>query len=296
MRPWAETFRRSERNGALRWEYLHIGESFGTYQYLLVLKDDATHFASLCHALYQQQRLQLNRSLTGIVATECLGPWTNGSIERLNRDIVQVFRAMCLEVKVDIRDWVHFIPVVQSNLNHTPVPSLANKAPVELFCVLPVASPLGFGFNGEDNTFLELGTTSRQIEAKLTLLRARVQQMHKRVQLARSEQTRRNQKMQRCARVANFDIGDYMLRSRVDQKTQRQPACHMDRPHVAAQGIFLMVAELKKHRWNSAKRCYEILVGWKGLEPIEDSWESLSSLYKDIPVMVKQYVAATSEV
>ncbi|GMG18191.1 unnamed protein product [Phytophthora fragariaefolia] len=78
----------------------------------------------------------------------------------MNRDIVQVFRAMCLEAKVDIRDWVHFIPAVQSNLNHTPVPSLANKAPVELFCAQPAASPLYFGFNGEDNTFLELGTTS----------------------------------------------------------------------------------------------------------------------------------------
>ncbi|ETM48166.1 hypothetical protein L914_07257 [Phytophthora nicotianae] len=68
------------------------------------------------------------------------------------------------------------------------------------------------------------------------------------------------------------------------------------REHVAAQGIVLTVAELKEHRWNSAKKCHEILVGWKGLEPIEDSWESLSSLYKDIPVMVKQYIAASSDV
>ncbi|EGZ21544.1 hypothetical protein PHYSODRAFT_488387 [Phytophthora sojae] len=42
--------------------------------------------------------------------------------------------------------------------------------------------------------------------------------MHKRVQVARSEQAKRNQKTQRGARVANFDVGDYVLRSRVDQK------------------------------------------------------------------------------
>ncbi|POM74374.1 Hypothetical protein PHPALM_8687 [Phytophthora palmivora] len=35
---------------------------------------------------------------------------------------------MCLEAKVDIRDWIHFIPVLQSNLNHTPVPKLAKIA------------------------------------------------------------------------------------------------------------------------------------------------------------------------
>ncbi|GMF47090.1 unnamed protein product [Phytophthora fragariaefolia] len=157
---------------------------------------------------------------------------------------------MCLEAKVAIRDWEHFIRVVRSNLNHTPVPSLANKAPVELFCVLPAASPLDFGFNGEDNTFLELVT------------------------------------------CAESDVHASRLKFYADASFE---VTEEIREHVATQEIVLTVAELKTHRWNSAKRCYEILVGWKGLEPIEDSWESLISLYKDIPVMVKQYVAATSE-
>ncbi|EGZ13048.1 hypothetical protein PHYSODRAFT_512116 [Phytophthora sojae] len=145
--------------------------------------------------------------------------------------------------------------------------------------------------------------------------------------------------MQKGARKPNFDVGDYVLRSRVDQKhndkllvtwigpyqvvgsdehsfrvqhlvTGAEADVHSSRlkfyadesfevteeirEHVAAQGIVLTVAELKDHRWNSAKRCFEVLVGWKGLEPIEDSWESLSSLYKDIPVMVKQYASGKS--
>ncbi|KAJ0391718.1 hypothetical protein P43SY_010405 [Pythium insidiosum] len=59
--------------------------------------------------------------------------------------------------------------------------------------------------------------------------------------------------------------------------------------HVAAQGIMLAVAKLLEHRWNPSKRHHELLVSWKGLEPIEDSWESLKSLAKDIPVLVKAY-------
>ncbi|KAJ0397605.1 hypothetical protein ATCC90586_008182 [Pythium insidiosum] len=59
--------------------------------------------------------------------------------------------------------------------------------------------------------------------------------------------------------------------------------------HVAAQGIMLAVAKLLDHRWNPSKRHHELLVSWKGLEPIEDSWESLKSLAKDIPVLVKAY-------
>lgn len=47
MRPWAETFRCNERNGALHWDYVQLGNSFGDYKYLLVLKDDATHFCEL---------------------------------------------------------------------------------------------------------------------------------------------------------------------------------------------------------------------------------------------------------
>lgn len=63
------------------------------------------------------------------------------------------------------------------------------------------------------------------------------------------------------------------------------------REHVAAQGIVLTVAELVEHRWNSDKHMHEILVSKRCLEPIEDSWESLPELFKDIPAMVKAYTS-----
>ncbi|POM74373.1 Putative retroelement [Phytophthora palmivora] len=47
MRPWAETFRCNERNGALHWDYVQLGNSLSDYKYLLVLKDDAIHFCEL---------------------------------------------------------------------------------------------------------------------------------------------------------------------------------------------------------------------------------------------------------
>ncbi len=67
------------------------------------------------------------------------------------------------------------------------------------------------------------------------------------------------------------------------------------REHVASQGIILAVEELLAHRWSANKKDYEILVRWKGLEPIEDSWESLTSLYKDIRILVDKYVFAQSD-
>ncbi|KAE9300771.1 hypothetical protein PF008_g22926 [Phytophthora fragariae] len=59
------------------------------------------------------------------------------------------------------------------------------------------------------------------------------------------------------------------------------------REHIASQGIVLAVSELKEHRWCPRKKDYEILVAWKGLEPIEDSWETFLSLLKDIPVLLR---------
>ncbi|GMF51787.1 unnamed protein product [Phytophthora fragariaefolia] len=47
QRPWSETFRCHERNGALHWDFLIGGESFGDDKYLLVLKDHATHYCEL---------------------------------------------------------------------------------------------------------------------------------------------------------------------------------------------------------------------------------------------------------
>jgi hypothetical protein len=46
-RPWSQKFRCAERNKALHWDFIHMGESFGKMKYLLVLKDEASHFTEL---------------------------------------------------------------------------------------------------------------------------------------------------------------------------------------------------------------------------------------------------------
>ena len=47
MRPWADTEQCNERNGVLHWDYIHLGQSYSGYKYLLVLKDEATHNCEL---------------------------------------------------------------------------------------------------------------------------------------------------------------------------------------------------------------------------------------------------------
>jgi transposase InsO family protein len=372
-RPWGETFRCYERNGALHWDFLTVGESFGSDKYLLVLKDEATHYCDLVpcasptsmvaaeaildwHSRYGIPPIwfsdQCSHFKNEVVAEICKRlkseqrysvahiPWINGSIERVNRDVIQVLKVLCLEYRKDIKDWIMFVPLLRASINHTPLPSLGNKAPVELFCALPLPSPLDFCVDEEQKRILELTKQPELIESKLQQLRDSVQHMHRAVAAERKQQTRRNKYMQTGARKANFSVGDFVLRSRVDQKYQDkllvtwigpyqikradkhsfvvqhlvtgvETDVHASRlkyyadkdyevteevrEHIASQGIVLAVAELKEHRWNASIKGYEILVSWKGLESIEDSWEPLRSLWKDIPVLIQRYAESAAD-
>ncbi|GMF33910.1 unnamed protein product [Phytophthora fragariaefolia] len=251
-RPWAETYRSKERNEALHWDYLHLGKSFGDYAYLLVMKDDATHYCELVpcvvptstvtaqaimdwHSRFGAPGLWISDNgshFKNEVVKEvskrlnahqnftlAYSPWINGSVERLNKDIIQVLRVLCLEYNVDIKDWTYFVPTLQTNPNHTPVPSLGNHAPMELFCVLPAASPLSFYLDNSEKRLVDLGEHfPEHIDDKLQKLRESAQLMHKKAIAARAKQTNRNRRNQKYATKPNIDVGDFVLRSRVDQK------------------------------------------------------------------------------
>ncbi|OWY95220.1 Retrotransposon protein, Ty3-gypsy subclass, partial [Phytophthora megakarya] len=148
QRPWGDTHRTNERNGALHWDFLLVGERFGGDQYLFVLKDEVTHFCELTpcstpsttiaaeailawHSRYgippqwiSDQGSHFKNAVVDEVCrrlksrqefTVAYWPWINGSIERANRDIIQVLRVLCLEYQVDIHDWTYFVPVLQGN-------------------------------------------------------------------------------------------------------------------------------------------------------------------------------------
>lgn len=101
---------------------------------------------------------------------------------RLNRNIVQVLRAMILEFNDDQRHWVSLIPVVQSSLNQTSVPLLANRSSVELFIGLAPPSSLGYAFLPEPapGMLTELNNTE-SIERGLVELRTSLSEMHRTV-------------------------------------------------------------------------------------------------------------------
>ncbi|OWZ15224.1 LOW QUALITY PROTEIN: hypothetical protein PHMEG_00011171 [Phytophthora megakarya] len=240
QRPWGDTYRANERNGAVQFDYLSTGDSIGGDRYCLVLKDEATQYTELtpctnptsvvvmrCWRSTADWGLLSKLIITLVVIsgqgshfrnevmtelgsrskarhefTVPYSPWINGSVERANRDIAQVLRVLYPEYKVDIHDWTYFVLIIQSSLNHTPVPTLGKRAPVELFYGLPLPSPL---------TVQQLASTW------LGNLQKRIRDLHKLMIRVRADRTVRNKRTQKYARVPNFDVGYYVLRSRVDQ-------------------------------------------------------------------------------
>ncbi|GMF56816.1 unnamed protein product [Phytophthora fragariaefolia] len=226
----------------------------------LWISDQGSHFknavvAEVCRRLKSRQDFTLAYS-----------PWINGSIERANRDIIQVLRALCLEYKVDTHDWTFFI---------------RKPKPYTNFCMNP-----------RQHELLAVPEQPTKISKWLTALKESIQDMHKPMVVAQAQQTARNQRHHK-GKQPNFDIGDYVLRSRVDHCSLH--ITEEIREHIAAQGLVLSVEGLKDHVWNNDKRTYDILVSWKGLEPIEASWEPATSLARDIPVIPRQYAGARQD-
>ncbi|GMF53460.1 unnamed protein product [Phytophthora fragariaefolia] len=164
--------------------------------YILVLKDHATHYCELVvcdtadsavvttailewHSRFgvppvwvsdngshfkNEVVTELSRRLkTHQIFAVAYSPWINGSVERVNRDILQVLRAVIMEYKISAKDWVYLVPLVQSRLNHTAVPSLGNKAPTELFTGLPCPSPLAEFYDASKKKMVRLPATSAAI-------------------------------------------------------------------------------------------------------------------------------------
>ncbi|KAG4049791.1 hypothetical protein JG687_00015944 [Phytophthora cactorum] len=225
--------------------------------------------------------------------------------------------------------------MIQASLNHTAVSSLGNRAPVELFTGLPRPTPLkDFYLPGQNE--LQTVPESDKVEGYLEKLRCIIQQTHGAVEDQRTKQRLLNQKRQRGDNLINFHVGDYVLRSRVDEKHGNKLQVTWVGPYrvvradthsfrvqhlVTGDEVDVHESRLKMYADSSlnvtddtagargrTRNCpccrparrpqveccnqrFRIVSGMEGvLQLIEDSYEPMSSLAKEIRVLVGRYV------
>jgi hypothetical protein len=233
----------------LHLDFLDMGSLSGAFQSLLVLMDDFSKFCWLVPCLAKTSAVAAESlisfaSLTGIPATiisdggshftagiiedlavrlgadhhvtVAYSPWANGTVERLNREVLKVFRALCSEYRLASTEWSYLTTTVQYSLNHAATASLASHTPSEVLLGSRGARPLSVFLRPEKRGGYSLQQSDPSVVAHhVEDLRQRLASLHREVATSRH---RRNQRDGFPS--VNFTVGDFVLwarPSRVDK-------------------------------------------------------------------------------
>ncbi|CAB1109830.1 unnamed protein product [Ectocarpus sp. CCAP 1310/34] len=172
------------------------------------VSDTATHFKnSVMDTL--EKALGVERRFT--VANS---PWSNGTCERMMREIVRTMKAVLQERRRNVRDWVDLVPAVQWALNtayreryaSTPYHVMFGRAPRTSFSTLASSSGEAWNIDTLDATKLKQ-QVQNVIQTQAVL--------HKQVQ----QKVDHNRARQRAAAsrgdLPAFTVGDYVMVARV---------------------------------------------------------------------------------
>ncbi|TDH66144.1 uncharacterized protein CCR75_005764 [Bremia lactucae] len=121
------------------------------------------------------------------------------------------------------------------------------------------------------------------------------------------ERTRLHQKITKKGTLENVSTGDFVLWSRVDERLRgnelmnnRGTRVRFMIEHLITGGLFDVHGSRLKFFHNASTSVTAetlehigkqgIVLGWRGLQDIEDSWEPLVSMIRDVLVLIKEYV------
>lgn len=251
QRPWNATHTSTRRNELLHMDFLFMGNSYGKCKYLRVLKDDLSHYCELVTCENANGLVAASAVLDwykrfGLPSTwmsdngshfrntlmtdlrDRLGtlhtfvpvytPWLNGTVERVNRDVLQVVRALLLEFELDTRNWVHLVPVIQANINHAPARSLKWHTPVEVFTGLDRERILNVAVVPRRGLAPRVIQRSvDEYEDKIVALRESLMELHADV-VDEKERRRLQQQAAKKGKACAFTVGDFVLWSRADPR------------------------------------------------------------------------------
>jgi RNase H-like domain found in reverse transcriptase/Reverse transcriptase (RNA-dependent DNA polymerase)/Integrase zinc binding domain/Integrase core domain/Aspartyl protease len=259
-RPLGHAMHADVPNKLLHFDFCYIGEGIGDYCYVLVLKDDMSSWTRLvpckaATAVSTAEALVSWFAEFGVVVTWVSDqgshfknrviaelrqltrghhhfslpytPWSNGTVEVVNRELLRCLKAVRLEFKLPFKSWPSLLPMVQSALNNTILPRLGNRSSTEVFLGLPMSTPITTVVLNKEKTAVLLSMVdirARQI-LKIEQLQSAVDLMHKQVAglTSKARETRVTLHNARTGvRPINFDVGDYVLRGVLTREKGRK--------------------------------------------------------------------------
>jgi hypothetical protein len=148
-------------------------------------------------------------------------PWSNGTVERVMKDIIALFRKMLHNSnKIDYDLWPYLIPHIMSVINGRPQRKLNGLSPRQVFMGISNDNELDVLFNPYEDILTSVVNTS-DVAAYYDNLLKSLEVMHKNVKDSREVIRQRNLKAQRFSVPINFGIGDFVLVAIVSRKLRK---------------------------------------------------------------------------
>ncbi|GMF18369.1 unnamed protein product [Phytophthora fragariaefolia] len=329
----------SAPNEVLHFDFLSFPASSPGEQYALVLKDGMSGYCELatcesataeaaCSALLDW--FKRFRSVTQWVSergthfkntileqvrkfyggshhfTTAYCPWSNGTVEVVNRLLLRCMRAMQSELKLHAAECPTILPLAQSAFNQMPADRLGGVAPVTAFTALPASPPIHVILHSQTQVLFDVEAVYEKQRQHLADIRVALDNMHRAVTSVaekKREQARARRAEQSGVPMANVKIGDFVLdvsspfqvsthhasRLQLYADSRRgvtdgsiAQAMHADGGH--------LVVKFLKCRLGAESHVWEIEVEWVGLDPLEASWEPAAIMFENVPQLVEQFV------
>jgi transposase InsO family protein len=261
--------------------------------------------------------------------TVAYAPWSNGRVERVNRELKQLMAAIMMDAQLPEDDWWYVLPNVNFLLNHTPTAVLGGLAPVTVMTGLQHSSQLELVFQPAVGLVSFSSAALPSILAHVERMRGVISERH----LSLLSLPGRSQRVLSGEQEVDFAVGDYVLLANTTRRDKTRPtwtgparvvaASSSDRVFTVEDLITSVHKEvhaqfLKRYAdrdlvvtpqllsytaFNSRGNVIEniidhrliqghwhLLIHWESEDIKEATWEPLSGIWRDAAATVRRYV------
>lgn len=143
-------------------------------------------------------------------------PWSNGAVERLGKELLRVFRAVCSELQLRPEEWPDLLPLVQSAINNAPSPQRADIPPVTAMTGMDATTPISTFYRSSKTLPVTVSDVARERVLNVDMLCKRVTELHPVIQDVLQDNRRRMRDRTSKGKLPNFSNGDFVLVARED--------------------------------------------------------------------------------
>jgi transposase InsO family protein len=288
------------------------------------VSDQGTHFLNKVVEKLSA-RLEAEHHFTAAYA-----PWSNGQVERMNRELRELLSVMRLEEGIPEEEWPTLLPLVEYTINNTPTERLAGCAPVTVHIGREPTSPLDVVLRSDARTLASVPMDKGAVKEHVTAFVKSLEDIHRKV----NDQPQRKRKEHGKGQAVDFAVGDYVMIAPQGRRGKNKTLVAWEGPaqvmeevnslrykvkdiasgnvkdvHAAhvkryADSDLVVTEQLKgfaafggqgytvDHVNGHEKKRGEwrLKVFWDGYGPDSATWEAADKLFEDAPVLVRQYI------